>query len=288
MSTGRTATRHLDEIVRRPLDPPFSRVLVGVDGTAEAEEAVRQGACLAAQMEAGLELVHVFDLAAERGAVAEEARRRVDEMLAEAVRLAGTEEAEASTRMLIGDPPALLDAQARQSWADLLCVGGRAFPSLGRVSRSTLRRVSCSVLIARPPPREKPFPRRVLCAVDGSAGSVEAARQAGGVAALAGCSLRLLHVVNGSAGPEGFRGGEAALDEAAAAAATWGVSPTREMTIGPAGPAIREIAEGSRADLLVVGSRGLRGIGRLLLGSVSDWVSANAPCSVLVARPRPG
>ncbi|TSA01029.1 MAG: universal stress protein [Nitrospiraceae bacterium] len=47
---------------------------------------------------------------------------------------------------------------------------------------------------------------------------------------------------------------------------------------------IVKIAEAERADLVVVGSRGLTGTSRFLLGSVSDGIIKYAPCAVLVVR----
>jgi nucleotide-binding universal stress UspA family protein len=38
--------------------------------------------------------------------------------------------------------------------------------------------------------------------------------------------------------------------------------------------------------MIVVGSHGRSGVGRYLLGSVSDHVVRRAPCPVLVVRPR--
>jgi nucleotide-binding universal stress UspA family protein len=46
---------------------------------------------------------------------------------------------------------------------------------------------------------------------------------------------------------------------------------------------ILRVAEEGGYNLLVVGSRGLGRLGRLLLGSVSSEVVANAPCAVIVA-----
>ena len=54
----------------------------------------------------------------------------------------------------------------------------------------------------------------------------------------------------------------------------WG-SPTRELF---------SQAEAWKADLIVVGSHGRTALGRLLLGSVSQWLLSEAPCSVRVAR----
>ncbi len=47
-----------------------------------------------------------------------------------------------------------------------------------------------------------------------------------------------------------------------------------------------EAARELRSDLVVVGNRGLTGVPRFLLGSVSQKVLRYAPCSVLMARPR--
>lgn len=51
--------------------------------------------------------------------------------------------------------------------------------------------------------------------------------------------------------------------------------------------AIVDYAERVKADLIVVGSHGRRGLSRLLLGSVSEYVARHAPCSVEIVRPLP-
>lgn len=51
-------------------------------------------------------------------------------------------------------------------------------------------------------------------------------------------------------------------------------------------PAAALLAASEHADLLVVGSRGLGGFERLLLGSVSQQVAQHATCAVLIVRPR--
>jgi len=49
---------------------------------------------------------------------------------------------------------------------------------------------------------------------------------------------------------------------------------------------IYEKAEDWGADLIVVGSQGLGAFSRLVLGSVSQYLTTNAKCSVLIARDR--
>jgi len=50
--------------------------------------------------------------------------------------------------------------------------------------------------------------------------------------------------------------------------------------------ALIQLAVDVNADLIVVGSRGLSGVQKLLLGSVGAGVAKRAPCAVLVARPK--
>jgi nucleotide-binding universal stress UspA family protein len=56
---------------------------------------------------------------------------------------------------------------------------------------------------------------------------------------------------------------------------------------GDVGDGILAAAEAERADVIVVGSRGRSGVGRYLLGSVSDFIVHRAHCPVLVVRPDP-
>lgn len=55
---------------------------------------------------------------------------------------------------------------------------------------------------------------------------------------------------------------------------------------GNPGDMIVEAAEAEHADMVLVGSHGRGAVGRLFLGSVSEHVVRNAPCPVLVVRPR--
>jgi nucleotide-binding universal stress UspA family protein len=47
---------------------------------------------------------------------------------------------------------------------------------------------------------------------------------------------------------------------------------------------IQEEAEEQRADLIVIGTRGLSGLKHLLLGSVAERVVQKAPCPVLTVK----
>jgi len=57
-----------------------------------------------------------------------------------------------------------------------------------------------------------------------------------------------------------------------------------ESAIGPVGEEIVRIAEEEKFDVIFMGSRGLGGLKRMLLGSVADRVIRHAHCSVTVIR----
>lgn len=55
---------------------------------------------------------------------------------------------------------------------------------------------------------------------------------------------------------------------------------------GPVGKNLAEIIEANRIDLIVVGTHGRGGIGKLLLGSVAEDILRHAPCPVLTVGPK--
>lgn len=74
------------------------------------------------------------------------------------------------------------------------------------------------------------------------------------------------------------------LDAVVARARKSGVSVDGELREGAAWSQICEVARERRADLVVIGSHGRRGLPRALLGSVAEKVVRTAPCPVLVVR----
>jgi nucleotide-binding universal stress UspA family protein len=77
---------------------------------------------------------------------------------------------------------------------------------------------------------------------------------------------------------------EATLEEAAEAVEGAGVKVDTYAREGDAADAILDVAEETKADLIVVGNKGMTGTKRFLLGSVPNKVSHHAPCSVLIIR----
>lgn len=63
-----------------------------------------------------------------------------------------------------------------------------------------------------------------------------------------------------------------------------GFKATTRVGIGDVREGILDTAVDWHADLIMVGSHGLRGMQRFLLGSVSEFVVRHAPCSVEIVR----
>jgi nucleotide-binding universal stress UspA family protein len=271
-------------------DRVFARVLVGTDGSPRAEEAVRQSARLASAAEAPLEIAFVIDTGRPQDGNVE---REAETALQRAAAIVAEAGAQADVRILAGDPAKTLMSEAEEEGADLIGVGpdagllGGAI-RIGQTAARVLAEARCSVLVARP--ATPAFPSRIACAVDGSETSVGTAALAAGVASATGAELRLVHVI------PVFRGdnsewilGEGEpnppeLEPAVRAALARGVQPVREMAMGRPENALLEAASRNATDLLVVGYRGVRGVRKVLLGSVSEHTAHHARCSVLVAR----
>jgi nucleotide-binding universal stress UspA family protein len=200
----------------------------------------------------------------------------------------------ASTKVVAGDPAEALVEEAADHAVDVICVGpdagllgGRV--RIGRVAAHVLRHAPCSVMVGRE--AGSTFPESILCGVDGSNTSNETAGLAAAIAVASGAELRLQHVVPVFEGDErdwtldDDEPDPTEIESAAQVARAARARPIRERAVGRPEYAILEAAGRDRSDLVVVGSRGLSGVARVLLGSVSEYVATHAHCSVLVVRP---
>ena len=77
---------------------------------------------------------------------------------------------------------------------------------------------------------------------------------------------------------------EQLLDETASKLRAEGLHVETYLCRGDAADAIIDVAEHEKADLIVVGNKGMTGTRRFLLGSVPNKVSHHAPCSVMIVR----
>ena len=143
---------------------------------------------------------------------------------------------------------------------------------------------------------------QILVPVDGSPTSEKALDEAIRLARLNGARLRLLHIVDELAYVNGFESaanylneiiplmreaGEKLLALYCQKALDQGVAADSVLVDEGPGRICDHVAEQARrvkADLIVVGSHGRRGIGRVLLGSDAEQIVRHAPAPVLVVR----
>ena len=74
------------------------------------------------------------------------------------------------------------------------------------------------------------------------------------------------------------------VEAAAGQASQAGVDAHAHVREGEPADAILDVAEEVKADLILVGNKGMTGARRFLLGSVPNKISHHAPCSVLIIR----
>src|ERR1700736_2017118 len=77
---------------------------------------------------------------------------------------------------------------------------------------------------------------------------------------------------------------ELSLSDAADIAREAGVNVNTHAREGDPADAILDVAEERKADVVIVGNKGMKGAKRFLLGSVPDKISHHASCSVLIVR----
>jgi nucleotide-binding universal stress UspA family protein len=141
--------------------------------------------------------------------------------------------------------------------------------------------------------------RRILVAVDGSETSKKAAKIAAIIAKTSRAELTILHVsmlsvayVAGNfdvgVGGQGDikKEGEHILGSAVQAAESQGVSikTILKEPVQSVAQTILQYAENEGVDLIVVGTRGLGGFKKLLLGSVASGLVHYSHCSVLIVK----
>jgi nucleotide-binding universal stress UspA family protein len=144
--------------------------------------------------------------------------------------------------------------------------------------------------------------RRILVPVDGSAASAHSLAEAISVARLTGGRIRLLHVfvepfeavgIDGAmvCGADIHRlvheGGESLLARAQEQVESQDIDVDTLLESAGGGRICDIVAQVSRtwpADLVVIGTHGRRGVGRLLLGSDAEQILRLSPCPVLLVR----
>jgi nucleotide-binding universal stress UspA family protein len=257
-------------------DSAFTHVLVGVDGSEESREAVRQAATVA---DSGLTLLAAYDVAPWIvGDVGYQVPDYFDEDVQrgaamEAVLSAREDAATASpiTRIVGGRPAEALIAEAEREQDTLLVVGSDGHSRLagfvlGSTATEVIHKAPCSVLVARRRSEGNAFPNKIVVGVDGSPESAAAYAVARDLSARFDAELWPVVAHGGKSIDQRLI--ESIVDR-----------PLEDL---PGEPVDALLTAAADADLLVVGSRGIHGLRSL--GSVSERVAHQARGSVLIVR----
>jgi len=206
------------------------------------------------------------------------------------------------TMVMKGDVSDAILRASESMEADCIAVGSRGMSDvpgylLGSVSRKVVTHASCSVFMVK---GTLAVPLSVLVALDGSKATKRAIRKLTSWLDPNGLALHAVSVV-----PEkltdlglemlGKRQGKALmapvrkqtrvlLADSRKQLLKAGFQVDIEFLEGNPPVQIVEAAQRLKTQLVCVGSKGLSGIERFMLGSVSEWVSTYSPVSVLVLR----
>jgi nucleotide-binding universal stress UspA family protein len=140
------------------------------------------------------------------------------------------------------------------------------------------------------------FPTRILAATDGSEDAALALRAAADLSSRTGSELHVVHIWPGPPLPvtrhsarddpreHEMKARELLERQVSRAKVPRGIIARKHLREGRPAEEIAELAEELGVGLVVIGSRGLNAVKRLVVGSVSEGVVILAPCPVLVVR----
>ena len=281
----------------------YKRVLVGTDLSETAEVATARAAHLCSRLDAELVVVHAGRNSSSVEEIAEKHGGR---------------------GVAVSGPPAeVLVSQAEAQDADLIVVGSVGMSGakrfvLGNVPNKVSHHAPTDVLIVKTdPPRPEVEFRKILVGTDGSPTAMRAVDMAAELAKSLGAGLDIVCVyeppseqeldqlradpddpvaqwnvgkdVRGI--PDEFRWriagaaeAEDVLERSAEHAAKIGVSAEVEAIRGNPAEELIAYAQRGEFDLIAVGSVGMSGAKRFMLGNVPHRISHHAPTDVLILR----
>ncbi len=282
-----------------------TKILLATDGSKDAWLATNTAIGLAMVTGSELHVVNVGVVAptllkpldVKPARVEQEARRLLDEEVKNIEKVGGTV---ARSHLRMGDTAQEIVDLAQEHKAGLIAVGSRGTSRIkraliGSVSDSVVRHAQCPVMVVRWKPLI--FPARILVATDGSEEATLAAKAAAELAQRTYSELHIVSVADAYSsyyyvqqiglGDDLPQRAQDVLDNQVKEIEQSGREVARtHVRVSQRHPSdeIVRVAEETGADLVVMGSRGLGGIKRALMGSVSDSVVRHAHCPVLVVR----
>jgi nucleotide-binding universal stress UspA family protein len=202
---------------------------------------------------------------------------------------------EVQAKSRVGTASWLLIHEAEHANADLIVIGSKGHSLLGRiffgsVSHFVVNHAPCSVRVSRVPEGEQAEPPRVIVGIDGSSNSELAVEEVSRRVWPSGTQVHIVAALDVDIyNPDmSIEQKQAALETALGLAkekiAASGLEVTTLMKPGFARGILLDEAKSWKADSIFVGAIGHSLVDRLLIGSTSAAIAAEAPCSVEIVR----
>lgn len=262
---------------------PPRRLLIPTDYSEPSLRAIEYGLGLAGQLGASITVLHAYGEKAEAPYSVDQ--REHAERLDKLLRRYKSSSVEIVGLVRWAVPSDGINHVAAEIDADLVVMGthgrhGMQRALLGSVAESVLRD-STRPIVTIPPAQGAAFhrglPARILVAVDFDETSEAAVDYAVDLASLIGASLTVLHARAGAAA-------RARLEQTAAERRGRGAKIDIALRADEPVRAINDVAAALEAGLIVLGTRGRRGLARAFGGSVAEAVIRGASRPVLALR----
>jgi nucleotide-binding universal stress UspA family protein len=282
----------------------YKRVLVATGGSPWSDAAVSYAIAWAAGTGAALRILSVLtspvaytmpDVMSSSELLMESIERQGQELLDRVAAQAERAGVSYTTLLKWGNVPETILQTAAEEDCELITLGSRLVTGLkrlvvGRTLNAVAAKAQRPVLVIKHPPAPRTglaLWRRILVATGGSPWSDVAVDHALALARTQGLAVCLLCVDSGrvrSFLPGATSGAKNTLALAEARAAAAGVTYEAHLAYGNIADVIREAAISWACDAIVLGSRGLTGFKRLMLGSISNAVTAQTLLPVLIVK----
>lgn len=283
----------------------FQKILVPTDFSEPSEIALRHAAFWAAEGEAEITLLHVRTIFHDNPGLLDDLVKEAEQNLKAKARSLMSREIAVNTVVLRDISPVEgIENFLADNAFDLIVMGTHGHGAvmhfvLGSVTESIVRSATCPVISVRTEEQVPDSLARILVGFDFSEHSKAAVGQAIQVAKQTGAQMHAVFVFEQEVHPAYYPIWEQTVsdmlpqieDEAdrelrpvfeGAGLSNWRVSVIRGNYKAP-----KELAEYARttdADLIVVGTHGLKGWDRWLLGSTSERLLRIAPCPVMTVH----
>ena len=273
----------------------YTRILVATGGSPWSDAAVSSAIAIAAHTGAELRVLTVLvnsgmmvnpDMLGDGAVVTEIIESDGQETLARASAQAEQASVACEAFSSWGNIPETILWAATEQQCDLIIVGSRGLSGwkrlmLGSTANAVAAKASQPVLVVKQPVSpDVPFGHRVLVATGGSPWSDAAVEYALRLAQTQHLELCVLHVDQGRPHSEGKN----LLAAAEVRAAMAGLAYEGVLADGPVPDAILRTAAEKECDAIILGSRGLTGWKRLMVGSIANAVTAKSTLPVLLVK----